>query len=43
MESETSRHVYYYTEHKRPKSQVMMVEETEYDEVLTCDHSYDNR
>ena len=23
--------------------QVMMVEETEYDEVLTCDHSYDNR
>ena len=22
---------------------VMMVEETEYDEVLTCDHSYDNR
>ena len=20
-----------------------MVEETEYDEVLTCDHSYDNR
>ena len=21
----------------------MMVEETEYDEVLTCDHSYDNR
>ena len=22
---------------------VMMVEETEYDKVLTCDHSYDNR
>ena len=22
---------------------VMMVEETKYDEVLTCDHSYDNR
>ena len=22
---------------------VMMLEETEYDEVLTCDHSYDNR
>lgn len=23
--------------------QVMLVEETEYDEVLTCDHSYDTR
>ena len=22
---------------------VMMVEETEYDEVLTCDHTHDNR
>ena len=21
----------------------MMIEETEYEEVLTCDHSYDNR
>jgi hypothetical protein len=26
-----------------PGAQVMMVEETVYDEVLTCDHSYDNR
>jgi hypothetical protein len=25
------------------RPQVMMVEETQYDEVLTCDHSYDNR
>ena len=24
-------------------SQVMLVEQIEYDEVLTCDHSYDNR
>ena len=23
--------------------EVMMVEETEYDEVVTCDHSYDRR
>ena len=28
---------------RRCVNKVMMVEETEYDEVLTCDHSYDNR
>merc|ERR1711962_413038 len=28
---------------KKCIKKVMMVEETEYDEVLTCDHSYDNR
>jgi len=28
---------------RRCINKVMLVEETEYDEVLTCDHSYDNR
>jgi hypothetical protein len=42
-QNETVGDTSYVKDGRRCVDKVMMVEETQYDEVLTCDHSYDNR